>query len=42
MRFPIFILFLLFFGVSVRWHYKNPTPRVGPEQSGRHHHLFEN
>jgi hypothetical protein len=24
------------------YHYKNPTRRVGLEQSGSHHHLIEN
>ena len=28
--------------VSVSQHYKNPTRRVGLEQSGPHHHLMEN
>ena len=27
--------------VSVSWHYKNPTKRVGLVQSGLHHHLTE-
>ena len=26
--------------VSVSWHYKNPTQRVGLVQSGLHHHLI--
>ena len=30
------------FSVSVSYHYKNPTQRVGLEQSGPHHHLIEN
>jgi hypothetical protein len=28
--------------VLVSWHYKNPTRRVGLEQSWPHHHLIEN
>ena len=28
--------------VSVSWHYKNPTQRVGLTQSEPHHHLIEN
>jgi hypothetical protein len=28
--------------VSVSYFYKNPTKRVGQEQSGHHHHLIEN
>jgi hypothetical protein len=28
--------------VSVSYHYKNPTKRVGLVQSGHHHHLIEN
>jgi hypothetical protein len=26
----------------VSYHYKNPTQRVGLEQSGLHHHLIDN
>jgi hypothetical protein len=26
----------------VSYHYKNPTQRVGLEQSGPHHHLVDN
>ena len=28
--------------VSVSWHYKNPTKRVGLVQGGFHHHLIKN
>jgi hypothetical protein len=28
--------------VSVSYHYKNPTQRVGLEQNGPHHDLIEN
>jgi len=28
--------------VSVSYHYKNPTKRVGLVQSGSHNHLIEN
>jgi hypothetical protein len=24
----------------IKWHYKNPTQRVGLEESGPHHHLI--
>ena len=30
------------FSVSVSYHYKNPTQRVGLEQSGPHQHLIVN
>jgi hypothetical protein len=28
--------------VSISWHFKNRTNRVGLVQSGPHHHLIEN
>ena len=28
--------------VSISWHFKNPTQRVGPVQSVPDHHLIEN
>jgi len=30
------------FGVELHYWHTNPTRRVGPEQSGPHHHIIEN